>query len=1172
MQTIVIINEDQDAGHAVRKLLAGENGSYRLINAEGVDEGLRRVIEEPGDVLLVDYSCAQGRWGDIFSLSGESDVDPAVIVIGAPDETAAARAIRMGACDCLHGAQLDGRVLCRAIRYASSFRQARRALHNSEQRYRQLLDSLTDYVYTVKVENGRAVGSSHGPGCVAVTGYTSQEYAADPFLWYSMIYDQDRPIVMKSIEAIRSGSAVSPLEHRIVHKDGTIRWIKNTIVPRRNAEGCLVGYDGLVSDITERKRAEIELTRVNKALQALSACNQTVIHSPTETDLLSNVCRIVVHTGGYHMCWIGYTEGGERMCLRPQAWVCEEQECSRRVHDSRRNSADEGPAEASVKTGRPVVVRDVARSIDFPQWKVEVSSCGCEAMVALPLNSGTRTFGVLAICSREPGAFDEAEVRYLADLADGLAYGIEALRTRVRHRQVEDALHISEEKLKREFANLAIAKKEWEVTFDAISDPLFICDGEQRIVRANNAYQEASGIPFTKLIERPYYSVFPIQDVPEKTDGSGRELTGGAAGTDRENIAILFLDRVYRHRVYPIYDGQGARLRSVHVLEDITDMKRAEEHIRQEMDITASLLDIAETTSPTMDVEMLSEHVVRCVNRIMGCDDTLSYLWEKERKFFRPSQRHGLTDEIVSTFSMEPIDENEVVVNLAFERKKPVVMRPERREDGSSYFAAIPFADGAGVDGQAVPIEPTPWMETMNTILVIPLFGKTDRLGLIICAFRNQRVFSTRDWKIAEGISRQVSLALNEAYLYRTAMERSLELANKIETIQVIHEIDRSILSTLEPDEVLETAVRNVTRIIPCDWAEILLIDTEKKGFIHATGRGLRGARRGAFFPFHHTSASEVISTCRPQYVANAEMASDLLPRERDLLKKGILSYIRVPLAVRGQISSILGIYSRQLAAFTAENLSTLEKFAVLIGVAMEKARLLSDSRELFIGTVKSLSSAIDAKSTWTAGHSQRVTKYALLIGREMGFSETMLQDLELAGLLHDIGKIGTYDNILDKPAGLTASEYEIVKKHSQRGAELLMPIKQLNAVIPWIRHHHEQFDGSGYPDGLKGDEIPLMARVLAVVDSFDSMTVERPYRTKLEREMAIQELKRCSGTQFDPKVVDVFLKILHETNRTQTLDIAGGLLPGKDDSTIGSSKTLAERNGACNKRTLSDA
>jgi len=189
--------------------------------------------------------------------------------------------------------------------------------------------------------------------------------------------------------------------------------------------------------------------------------------------------------------------------------------------------------------------------------------------------------------------------------------------------------------------------------------------------------------------------------------------------------------------------------------------------------------------------------------------------------------------------------------------------------------------------------------------------------------------------------------------------------------------------------------------------------------------------------------------------------------------------------------------------------------------------RAHKELQDIYYELLLAFSTAIDAKSPWTRGHSERVTHYAIMIAREMGLDRRDLEDLRIAGLLHDIGKIGTHDVILDKPSRLTEDELSIVRMHPVNGEKILRPIKGLRRILPIVRSHHERWDGRGYPDGLKGEEIPLLARILFVADSYDSMTSDRPYRPSPGRGYAVRELKRCAGTQFDPRVVEAFLKII---------------------------------------------
>lgn len=182
---------------------------------------------------------------------------------------------------------------------------------------------------------------------------------------------------------------------------------------------------------------------------------------------------------------------------------------------------------------------------------------------------------------------------------------------------------------------------------------------------------------------------------------------------------------------------------------------------------------------------------------------------------------------------------------------------------------------------------------------------------------------------------------------------------------------------------------------------------------------------------------------------------------------------------------------------------------------------------ELYNGLIYAFANAIDAKSHWTKGHSERVSRFAVSIAQDMNMSKSDVDRLRTAALLHDIGKIGTYDYLLDKPEKLTQEEYEIVKEHPLHSARILEPISQLGEIIEVIKFHHERWDGRGYPIGLRGRDIPLMARILCVADSFDSMTADRPYRPAPGIEYAVKELKECSGTHFDPEIVEVFLRIL---------------------------------------------
>lgn len=194
--------------------------------------------------------------------------------------------------------------------------------------------------------------------------------------------------------------------------------------------------------------------------------------------------------------------------------------------------------------------------------------------------------------------------------------------------------------------------------------------------------------------------------------------------------------------------------------------------------------------------------------------------------------------------------------------------------------------------------------------------------------------------------------------------------------------------------------------------------------------------------------------------------------------------------------------------------------------LTLSKNTLLNDLRELFFTTIKSISSALDAKDTYTHGHSHRVTLFSLIIAQEMGLEDSYIEEIETAGLLHDIGKIGVPEDILCKPGKLTDEEYEIIKQHAGRAKKILDSIPSLRHVSEWASCHHERWDGRGYPNKLEGEGIPLPARILAVADTYDAMTSNRSYRKGLPHEVAAEEIKNCSGSQFDPQMIEIFNKV----------------------------------------------
>ena len=234
---------------------------------------------------------------------------------------------------------------------------------------------------------------------------------------------------------------------------------------------------------------------------------------------------------------------------------------------------------------------------------------------------------------------------------------------------------------------------------------------------------------------------------------------------------------------------------------------------------------------------------------------------------------------------------------------------------------------------------------------------------------------------------------------------------------------------------------------------------------------------------------------------------------------------LAVPLMRQDQVLGCLFALDKEDGDFDSVDSKLLNSIANESGIYLENAILFDDVHGLMMGLLHSLTSAVDAKDTYTCGHSERVALLSRHMAQQVGLRDGEIEQVYMAGLLHDVGKIGVPESVLHKAGRLTAEEFEHMKKHPEIGARILADVKQLKPVLPGVLYHHERYDGKGYPSGLAGENIPLMGRIICLADCFDAMTSNRTYRKALPLEVAMCEIRRCSGTQFDPFLAEVFLR-----------------------------------------------
>ena len=389
----------------------------------------------------------------------------------------------------------------------------------------------------------------------------------------------------------------------------------------------------------------------------------------------------------------------------------------------------------------------------------------------------------------------------------------------------------------------------------------------------------------------------------------------------------------------------------------------------------------------------------------------------------------------------------------------------------------------------------------------------------------------------------KLKLALEEDVAKRKQAEMEMarlfeESQQRLKQVEALHSIDLAISASMDLRMTLNILLQYVGSLLNADAADILLLIPNSQQFKFSAGRGFqtdsmeRTNRR-----FGTSFAGRVVVERKTIVISGGLVAQADREFSKIYEREGFISYTGVPLLVKGQIKGVLEVYYRSSHQTETEWLNLLETLASRAAIAIDNTQLFNDLQQsnleltlAYDATIAGWSRAMDLHDKEAEGHTQRVTDLTLNLARAMNISESQMTHIRHGALLHDIGKMGVPDQILLKADGLTPEEWEKIRKHPQLAYDMLSSIRYLQPALDIPYCHHEKWDGTGYPRGLKGEEIPLAARIFAVADVWDSITSDRPYRKGWSKKEALEYIKEQSGKYFDPEVVQEFLYLISNT------------------------------------------
>ncbi len=851
----------------------------------------------------------------------------------------------------------------------------------------------------------------------------------------------------------------------------------------------------LKREISGRTKAETHLQRANRTLKTLSAGNQAMIRAEDEGWLLQEICRTLVADGGYRLAWVGPARSDPGTAVRPLAISgADDGFVETLSRAGTEGQPGDDPFELAMRTGQPTIVRSIREDQALAPWQAEALKHGLASVGAFPLKNDGRPWGALLIYASEPDAFDAGEVKLLEELSRNLEYGLEVLRHRTEQRRAEKALQASE--------------AQYRLLVDNLNHGLAILNPGRVFTFVNQRFCELVGYARPEIVEHkvtdfldPANQEIITEQINQRERGEKSPYEIEWHRKDGAKIITLITP-------IPLFDDEGHLQRALAVITDITDRKQAEAralgHLQSLNLLIAGVGKLAKLRDPDAMGREICQLVVdafdtplvwlgRVENQgqlgLLNCAGKLAgHLREKEMRLDDPILSQGAISEAIST-------------------GKPKFINKLSQKGGE-----------------------TPWAPA--ALAAFPLLSDHQAFACLNIYSDRPNFFTSERVDLLQAFARIAAAAVENAHL-NSKVEKHLR------QLQALRQIDLAISSSLDLRITLNVLLDQLTAQLQVDAATIMLLDSNTMALECAAERGFRTkGMRQARVLLGKGCAGTIVLELKSLYIPDLAAVQEECARHPLFSSEGFVSYYGVPLLNRGKIKGVIEIFHRTRFDADKDRLEFLEALAGQAAIAIDNATLFEELQRshmeltlAYEATLEGWAQALELRDFETKGHSQRVTELTVKLARALGVEDKDLAHIYRGALLHDVGKIAVPDHILLKPGALTPEEWLIMRQHPIFAYELLSPIAYLRPALDIPLCHHERWDGGGYPKGLKNEDIPLAARVFAVVDVWDALSTDRPYRPAWPQDKVRTYLRRQAGVQFDPQVVRVFLeKFLSQT------------------------------------------
>jgi putative nucleotidyltransferase with HDIG domain len=639
-----------------------------------------------------------------------------------------------------------------------------------------------------------------------------------------------------------------------------------------------------------------------------------------------------------------------------------------------------------------------------------------------------------------------------------------------------------------------VSTPDLKIIFQAFPDLLFYLDREGIITDYLAGDQLALYVPPEAFLGKRMVDVLPANLAKRFMDAIDKAASTG-------EITTLEYDLVTGAglRWYVAKCVRQTRLRMVVIVRDITEQKNAEAVARRQLALMTALNESAHRLSKELDNDALGKYITQsCVEQFGAKQAWLGCLRENQ---------------VIQSWMCWPEDHRRSSLDIS------IVPVPNELDDLLQKKTHL-LIDLAAPDSGTQPAK-----------ALFPLVSHDQVIGVLGLFSETKNFFTTETIDFFHAYSLLAASALENARLFADSN-------HKLVQIQTLRSIDQVILSAVDLYSTTKVILEEAAKHIHADAVALLALDPKTETLNFVNGYGFR------YGTFQHTHlqlgegfAGQVVQKKQIIDIRNLQEEPQSFSRATNFQDEGFMTYLGTPLIARGEIKGVLEIFQRRAFEPDQEWFNIVETISNQIAIAIDNALLVevlkNSNLELSIAynaTIEGLSRALELRDRETQGHTLRVTAMTLQLAQRIGaFSESDLVHIRRGALLHDIGKMGIPDSILLKPGKLTPEEWKIMQLHTVYADEILFQIEHLKPALDIPRYHHEKWDGNGYPSGLKGERIPIAARIFSVVDVFDALTSDRPYREAWPREQVLEYIQSQSGIHFEPEIVSVFMAMMND-------------------------------------------